>query len=44
MKEYHCKCGQEIPRGYGYTLGHSVRCLACGRINQRSLNLKDQKQ
>lgn len=33
--EYFCECGEEIPRGYGYTLGHPVRCNACGRVNQR---------
>ncbi len=38
--KYYCKCNQEIPRGYGYTLGHPVRCLTCGRVNQRKLKLK----
>lgn len=35
--EFFCECGSEIPRGYGYTLGHKVRCFTCGRINQRKI-------
>lgn len=34
--EEKCKCGQNIPRGYGYyNLLNSVRCRNCYRLNKK---------
>ena len=36
LKEDNCKCGADIPRGYGYyNYGKPIRCMDCGTINQR---------
>ena len=35
MKENKCKCGANIPRGYGYyNYNKSIRCIYCGRVNK----------
>ena len=36
----NCKCGISIPRGRGYySSGRKLRCLGCGKINQKEVRV-----
>ena len=38
LKEDKCKCGTDIPMGYGYyNYGKELKCFGCGKVNRKSI-------
>lgn len=45
IDEEKCKCGMNIPKGFGYyNYGKQIKCFGCGRINYRKIQKKQIKE